>query len=206
MKSFSAKEKSMRMISSGRGVGFFKSRADLPKGFAEATSSNRMDTEIFLCFPGDEEILLVNEKGEDYTLSFETLASIFTTEENKEGYYTHATSQTGKSRKTKIIECKQIKETQEIIRVTLTDGTVFRCTPDHKIFLVDGSSKEAQELGPEDKVMFREDLEKKNVKVSSIQWENLEKSIPVYCLEVQSRDHNFTLKSGVVASNCEGRI
>ena len=203
-KSFSAKERSMRMISSGRGVGFFKSRADLPKGFSDASSSNRLACELFLCIPGDEEVLLVNDRGEDYTLNFETLATIFSEGKDVDGYYTYATSSTGKSRKTKIVRCQKTRDTQEIVRITLTDGTIFRCTPNHKIFLIGGEKKEAQDLGPEDIIMFKEGLEKSNVKVSCIQWENLDSEIPVYCLEVQSRDHNFTLKSGVVVSNSEG--
>lgn len=203
MKSFSAKEKSLRMISSGRGVGFFKSRTDLPKGFAEATSSNRLETELYLCFPAEQELLLWSLDGQEYTMTIGDLAERFTSGD-KEGWWTKATTKSGKSRRTQIIACKEIKKTQEILRVVLTDGTTFRCTPDHKVMLSDGTYVEATQLNADSKLMFYEGSDRKGSDIALIQMENLTSSVPVYCLEVSDLEHNFPLANGVMVSNCEG--
>lgn len=203
-KAFGAKEKSLRMISSGRGVGFYKSRAEVPRGFADATNPNRLETELYLCFPADQEILLVGDEGE-YNLSFEQLSEQFKLPAEEQGdFYTYATTSTGKSRRTKIIACKEIKKTWEIVKVTLSDGTSFRCTPDHKVRLEGGEYKEAGSLLANDKVMMREGEGKSGVTPSIILWENHKEPIPVYCLEVQDKEHNFSLDNGVVVKNCEG--
>lgn len=203
-KAFGAKEKSLRMISSGRGVGFYKSRAEVPRGFADATNPNRLETELYLCFPADQEILLVGDGGE-YNLSFEQLSEQFKLPAEEQGdFYTYATTSTGKSRRTKIIACKEIKKTWEIVKVTLSDGTNFRCTPDHKVRLEGGEYKEAGSLLANDRVMMREGEGKSGVTPSIILWENHKEPIPVYCLEVQDKEHNFSLDNGVVVKNCEG--
>lgn len=204
MKSFTAKEKSLKMINTSRGVGFYKSRVDI-KGFAEATSSDRMNCELFLCLPAEQEVLLVNNNGDEYTLPIGNIVEQF---ESSAGeipeLYTYSSTGTGKSRKTRIIGAKKTRETWEIVKITLSDNTTFRCTPNHKIRLEGGEYKEAGSLLATDKVMMREGEGKSGVTPSIIQWENHKEPIPVFCLEVQDKEHNFPLSNGIVVKNSEG--
>ena len=43
-------------------------------------------------------------------------------------------------------EIKQTAKTRDIYEIELEDGTILRCTPNHKFMLKDGSYKEAQYL------------------------------------------------------------
>lgn len=204
MKSFSARDRSMKMVSSGRGVGFYKSRAEVPRGFADATNPDRLQTELYLCFPAEQEILLIDTNGETYNLAIGDLAEQFKAG-NTDGWVTFATTATGRSRRTRIIACQEIKKAWEIVKVTLSDGeTSFRCTPDHKIRLEGGEYKEASKLEATDRIMFCENSGKSGITPALIQYENLTEPVPVYCLEVQDREHNFPLNNQVVVKNCEG--
>lgn len=88
--------------------------------------------------------------------------------------------------------------TKEVIRVTLDNGESFRCTPDHKIMLRDGSYLEAASLAPGQSVMpLYTDL---NYKIASV--ERLDTEEDVYDITV-AEYHNFALACGIFVSNCD---
>ena len=49
-------------------------------------------------------------------------------------------------------EIKQTAETSDIYEIELEDGTIIKCTPNHRFMLKDGSYKEAQYLTEEDEL------------------------------------------------------
>ena len=49
MKSIGAADKAQKMMDSSSGVNQYRNKADLPKGFADATSKDRWSCELFLC-------------------------------------------------------------------------------------------------------------------------------------------------------------
>ena len=49
-------------------------------------------------------------------------------------------------------EIKQTAETSDIYEIELEDGTILKCTPNHRFMLKDGSYKEAQYLTEEDEL------------------------------------------------------
>ena len=49
MKSIGAADKAQKMMDSSSGVNQYRNKADLPKGFADATSKDRWNCELFLC-------------------------------------------------------------------------------------------------------------------------------------------------------------
>ena len=49
-------------------------------------------------------------------------------------------------------EIKQTAKTNDIYEIELEDGTILKCTPNHRFMLKDGSYKEAQYLTEEDEL------------------------------------------------------
>jgi len=105
--------------------------------------------------------------------------------------------------------------TKEVIEVLLSDGSTFRCTPDHQLATKDGRWIEAQYCDGEQLAAFEIDnskpeIEDKNIYVTEIIWTNeLE---DVYDLTVED-NHNFYIItntddkkymncSGVLVHNC----
>lgn len=145
-RSIGAIEKAQKMIDSATGNNAFRSKQEYVEGFADATSHDRWGCELFVCFTGDTEVLTCNNER----ISFIDLEKRINSGEE---IYTFSCKSTGEIIPAKIISAKKIKEVDEICRVTLDNGEVFECTPDHKHMLRDGSYKETKDLIPGDSMM-----------------------------------------------------
>lgn len=101
---------------------------------------------------------------------------------------------------TKKIEPKRIKKVfqtklvSKLLEITLDNGEVIRCTPEHKFMLRDSSYLEANNLQIGQSLMPL----KSDLKVSSI--EEVYLSCKVYDLEIED-NHNFALDAGVFVHN-----
>lgn len=97
--------------------------------------------------------------------------------------------------------------TKATVKVTLDNGESFRCTPDHRIMLRDGSYVEAKDLTPGTSLMSlpkreeplgKPDSEQVNHKVVSVVADAVE---DVYDIQVPATE-NFAINSGVFVHNC----
>ena len=98
MKSIGAADKAQKFIDANSGINQYRSRADLPKGFADATSRDRSECEILICeglsaggsliagrkdtkfhaiLPLRGKILNVTDKGVDRALESKVINDIF---------------------------------------------------------------------------------------------------------------------------------
>jgi hypothetical protein len=138
--------------------------------------------DYFKCFIGDTKILLTNgtEKRMDELISGEEL-SVYSCNNTVE----------------KAIALGVIDYTDVLYGIRLNNGSIVKCTPDHKFMMRDGTYKKAQNLCAEDKLMS---LSKK-MKVKSVIKFRLTKKKPVYCINVP-RTGNFALASGIIVGNC----
>jgi len=84
---------------------------------------------------------------------------------------------------------------RELVRVTLDNGQSFRCTPDHRVMLRDGTYTEAKDLFEGQAVRGSY----KNHKVVCVTPLSVRED--VYDLEVEAH-HNFALACGVFVHNC----
>ena len=90
---------------------------------------------------------------------------------------------------------KKTRENQPILKITLENGKVVRCTPDHRI-LTDSGWIEAKHLTQSSKII---DIDCSNlVSVKKVEREPNE---DVYNMEVIGT-HNFAVNGGVIVHNC----
>lgn len=90
---------------------------------------------------------------------------------------------------------KKTRENQPILKITLENGKVVRCTPDHRI-LTDSGWIEAKYLTQSSKII---DIDCSNlVTVEKVEREPNE---DVYNMEVMGT-HNFAVNGGVIVHNC----
>lgn len=204
MKSLSAIDKAQKIIDDAGGRGVYKLKGEVTNGFADATAPDRWNCSLFLCFTGDTEILTCN----DERIKFTDLVNRIKLGEN---IYTFSCKSTGEIIPAKIIAAEKIKSTNKLCKITLDNGEVIKCTPDHEMMLRDGSYKKAEELVSGDSMMpyiTKPDIFKAilndNRKVISIEILDLDNPEEVYCLEVNTPEHNFPLAAGIFTKNCEG--
>lgn len=95
---------------------------------------------------------------------------------------------------------RKTKETSLLVDVSLDNGEKVRCTPEHRFMLRDGSYREAQYLRPGIDKLMSENEARKAPDVSSVILVQLDKSVPVYDLEVDVYD-NFALSAGIIVHN-----
>ena len=90
---------------------------------------------------------------------------------------------------------KKTRENQPILKITLENGKVVRCTPDHRI-LTDSGWIEAKYLTQSSKII---DIDCSNfVSVDKVE---IEPNEDVYNMEVIGT-HNFAVNGGVIVHNC----
>ena len=94
------------------------------------------------CFTGDTEVLSL-DSGKYYTMQ-----ELYESQEKDIGVYSFDI-ENNRFEVSKGKYCQLTKETDDLVEVELEDGTVFRCTPDHKFLLESGEYVEAQYLTPE---------------------------------------------------------
>lgn len=141
------------------------------------------------CFVGETKISLVDGRE----LTFCELM-----DEHKQGKENYVYTINADKKK---IEPKRIKSvwcsgtSKMIARVTLDNGEVLECTPEHLFMLRDGEYKQAQDLAAGVSLMT---LHTARVDVRSV--EIFEDAREVYDMEVED-NHNFALSAGVFVHN-----
>ena len=111
-------------------------------------SNLRFGKLVIMCFTGDTKVKLLN--GTEKT--FEELV-----EHEKEypdsEYWVYSVDENGSFVPGKAMHPRITGYVNELIELTLDNGSTFKCTPDHLIMLRDGTYKEARELTTEDSLM-----------------------------------------------------
>lgn len=98
---------------------------------------------LFACFTGDTEIL--SPDGSKHTFKDLVDSGIKELE-------VYARDRNGKVVRATAINPTMTKIVDRLLEVELEDGTIIRCTPEHRFMLSDGTYKEAQYLTPEDDI------------------------------------------------------
>lgn len=96
--------------------------------------------------------------------------------------------------------CTKSRKVSCLSNVYLSDGSLIKCTPDHKFMLDTKEYKCAEDLSISD-CLYSDSTNKIHIESSSI--EVLNKPIQMYDLIVPEYN-NFVLESGVVVHNCDG--
>ena len=146
-RSIGAVEKAQKMIDASKGNSGFRMKGqNYVEGFSDATSQNRWDCELFLCFTGETEMLTCNNER----ISMVDLVKRI---EEGEEIYTFSCEPSGKIVPSKVLAAREIQKVNQVCKITLDNGESFRCTPDHKLMMRDGTYKEAKDLVPGDSMM-----------------------------------------------------
>ena len=154
------------------------------------------------CFTGDTKVKLLDGR----TRTMKEIAEEFA--QGKE-LWVYASDEKGDFKPGKVTAAWETHKVNELVRVTLDNGEVIECTPEHLFMLRDGSYEEAQNLTAGVSLMpmyLRVDRKGyKQTKGKDIQVVSVERvqcnEVPVYDLEVE-RWHNFRLAAGVMVHNC----
>ena len=204
MKSLSAAEKAQKIIDGASGTSMYRSKADMVPGFSDATagSGDRWDCELFLCFTGDTKVRVGYDiENINKDIAFEDLVNIderlFT---NTMDLSTHTIVPT------EILIAKKVTCTNKLVHIKFksipdNEEREIKCTPDHRMLLLNLQYKKARNLEVGDKLCMGTAY---YGVVTSIDLIDCEEPVDVYCLEVNHKDHNFLLECDVFTKNCEG--
>lgn len=142
---------------------------------------------IIACFTGDTRVKSLD--GNSY--SFKELV-----DNNVKTLWAYSIDNNGNVVTSLARNIRKIKEVNKLVKITLDNGKVIKCTLDHKFMLPDLSYEEAQNL------KIGQPLMPYNYKIVDIELIDVENE-SVYCMEIPDY-HNFLLEGGVAVHNCDG--
>ena len=147
------------------------------------------------CFTGDTKISLVD--GREVSL----LQLVDEFNAGKTNYVYSFNETTKRIEPGKIVKAWCTRKNASLVEVELDNGEKFRCTPNHRIMMRDGTYKEAQYLQPNDSVMplYRKSV----IKIRSVTF--IPEKEDVYDLTVE-HNHNFALSAGIFVHNSKDAI
>lgn len=111
-------------------------------------SKLRFSKLIIMCFTGDTKVKLLN--GTEKT--FEELVE-YEREHPDSEYWVYSVDENGSFVPGKAMHPRITGYVDELIEITLDNGSSFKCTPDHLLMLRDGTYKEAREITTTDSLM-----------------------------------------------------
>lgn len=111
-------------------------------------SKLRFGKVICQCFTGDTKVKMLD--GSEKT--FEELVQMEKENPDSE-YWVYSVDSNGSFKPGKAQHPRITGYTKELVEITLDNGSSFKCTPNHKIMLRDGSYKEAKDLETTDSLM-----------------------------------------------------
>ena len=103
---------------------------------------------ILMCFTGDTKVKMLD--GTEKT--FEELAA-YEKEHPDSEYWVYSVDERGSFVPGKAMHPRITGYVDELVEITLDNGSSFKCTPDHLLMLRDGTYKEAREVTNEDSLM-----------------------------------------------------
>lgn len=156
---------------------------------------NHPDNGATGCFTGDTKISLVD--GREVSL----LQLVDEFNAGKTNYVYSFNETTKRIEPGKIVKAWCTRKNASLVEVELDNGEKFRCTPNHRIMMRDGTYKEVQYLQPNDSVMplYRKSV----IKIHSITF--IPEKEDVYDLTVE-HNHNFALSAGIFVHNSKDAI
>lgn len=106
----------------------------------------------------------------------------------------------------KIVFAGVTKSVNKLAKVTLDDGSIIKCTPDHKFLLKSGVYKPVSEIDFNESLLsvYKKESKVVSYKIKSIEYIDYPNFVDVYDLTIENKEktHNFALDVGVVVSNC----
>lgn len=166
----------------------------------KANSGGKFNNESYKtsCFTGDTKIKLTDGRS----VTFKKLLQEY--EVGKQNFCYSCTLE-GAPLVEAITNVQVTKYVDELITITLDDGSVVTCTPEHLFLTADGDFIEAEKLTEGCSLMpgyFGSTARLYNHKVQKISRVLLHNKIPVYDLTVSGTNHTFLLDAGVFVHNC----
>lgn len=182
----------------------------LPISLISSTTRNREEREMFIvegtsaggCFVGETPILLADGKT---TRPLHDLVQDWTTNKATDRVMTydvkHNQSELIKPwREGEVFRGWLSKHTKYLVKVHLSDGQVYTCTPNHRWLLKSGIWRAAKNLQIGDWLRHYSDNEASELRVKHAERYTAAKPVPVYDITVPVTA-NFCLSSGAVVHN-----
>ena len=151
------------------------------------------------CFTGDTEVLSL-DSGKYYTMQ-----ELYESQEKDISVYSFDI-ENNRFEVSKGKYCQLTKETDDLVEVELEDGTVFRCTPDHKFLQSNNIYIEAQYLTDDSFVKeILDNLKEGSKRVKSVKRLKLDNPVPVYDIVDVDFYSNFAIRTksntGIIVHN-----
>ena len=146
------------------------------------------------CFTEDTEVIVFDYiHNKQCKKTFSELTKYHTLH----NYYVQTIDNDGKIKLNKINKIFLTKYTDSILQITFSDGSVVKCTPNHRFMLDSGEFVEANNISYSDKLRS---IDNKIIYIKEKHIIKLKEKIPVFDMEIENI-HNFPLGNGVVVHN-----